>query len=175
MKTDEPIVAESGPSFAISVADEVWIAAALLHREHPDREAFSAREISERARREAITPRLRPGVYVHAIQHCVANRPPNPSRLRMLFATSRSQRRLFRPGDPSHPQRTTARSLPDAGDLPPRYRPLLAWYAAEYAAEHGVRRDGGADPLLRLRGSGRQLWREEPADDYVERLRRGWK
>jgi hypothetical protein len=30
------------------------------------------------------------------------------------------------------------------------------------------------DPLLRLRGSARQLWAEEHADDYVRRLRDGW-
>jgi predicted nucleic acid-binding protein len=108
------MVADPAPRPTVSVADEVWIATALLHREHPDRETFTAREITDRARREAITPHLRPGVYVHAIQHCVANRPPNPGRLRMLYATSRSQRRLYRPGDPFDPRRGDARSLPNA-------------------------------------------------------------
>jgi hypothetical protein len=27
------------------------------------------------------------------------------------------------------------------------------------------------DPLLKLRGSGKQLWSDEHADDYVQRLR----
>jgi len=30
------------------------------------------------------------------------------------------------------------------------------------------------DPLLALRGSGRALWADEPADAYVQRLREGW-
>jgi hypothetical protein len=30
------------------------------------------------------------------------------------------------------------------------------------------------DPLLALRGSGRKLWADEHADDYVQRLREGW-
>jgi hypothetical protein len=30
------------------------------------------------------------------------------------------------------------------------------------------------DPLLALRGSGRELWADEPADVYVTRLREGW-
>ncbi len=30
------------------------------------------------------------------------------------------------------------------------------------------------DPLLSLRGSGRELWRDEHADEYVRRLRDGW-
>ena len=49
----------------LKVADEVWIAAALLHREHPDRNDFDVDEIVSRAREEAISGDLRPGVYVH--------------------------------------------------------------------------------------------------------------
>jgi hypothetical protein len=30
------------------------------------------------------------------------------------------------------------------------------------------------DPLLSLKGSGRELWRDEHADEYVRRLREGW-
>ena len=31
------------------------------------------------------------------------------------------------------------------------------------------------DPLLALRGSGKHLWKDEHADEYVRRLREGWK
>jgi hypothetical protein len=30
------------------------------------------------------------------------------------------------------------------------------------------------DPLLALRGSGRQIWADEHADEYIARLREGW-
>jgi hypothetical protein len=30
------------------------------------------------------------------------------------------------------------------------------------------------DPLLALAGSGRDLWSDEHADEYVRRLREGW-
>jgi hypothetical protein len=30
------------------------------------------------------------------------------------------------------------------------------------------------DPLLRLYGSGKDLWADETADEYVRRLREGW-
>jgi hypothetical protein len=30
------------------------------------------------------------------------------------------------------------------------------------------------DPLLALRGSGKELWADEHADDYVRHLREGW-
>ncbi len=31
-----------------------------------------------------------------------------------------------------------------------------------------------ADPLLQLYGSGKDLWADEHADEYVRRLREGW-
>jgi hypothetical protein len=157
----------------VKVADEVWIATALLHQEHPSQEDFSVAEIVERARREAVSPPpLRPGVYVHAIQHCVANRPPNPGRNRMLVETSGARRRLYRPGDPYDPRREGARTMPDRGSLPLKYRVLVDWYEDTYARR--PRRAAEEDLLLALRGSGRSLWEDEPADPYVLRLRQGW-
>jgi hypothetical protein len=38
-------------------------------------------------------------------------------------------------------------------------------------ADMGVEKD---DPLLVLRGSGKHLWADEHADEYVKRLREGW-
>ena len=100
----------------IRVADEVWIAAALLQRENPDKKDFSVEEILERARDEGVFGELRPGVYVHAIQHCVANRPPNPGRYRMLFETGKTRRRLFRPGDSYNPAREDSKITPARED-----------------------------------------------------------
>src|SRR6266704_361070 len=74
----------------LKVADEVWIATALLHREHPKASDFSLEEIVESARKEGLHEPLRPGVYVHVVQHCVANRPPNPGRYRVLIETGTS-------------------------------------------------------------------------------------
>ena len=31
-----------------------------------------------------------------------------------------------------------------------------------------------SDPLLSLRGSGKQLWADEHADEYIRRLREDW-
>ena len=72
----------------LKVADEVWAIAALLQYENPKREDFTIEEIMDRARREKLTNLLRPGFYVHVIQHCVANRPPNPGAYRILFETA---------------------------------------------------------------------------------------
>jgi hypothetical protein len=159
-------------SQAILVADEVWLATALLHRERPDRNDFTVAEIVERATREAAAGRLRPGVYVHVVQHCVANRPPNPGRYRMLFETRKNHRRLFRPGDAYDAKREGSKVTPDREDVPAKYRSLLDWYEKEFA--HRGRAKGENDPLLALRGSGKKLWADEHADDYVRRLREGW-
>jgi hypothetical protein len=156
----------------LKVADEVWIATALLHQERPAQRDFTLEEIIERADREAIAGPIRPGVYVHIVQHCVANRPPNPGRYRMLFETAPGRRRLFRKGDSYHPSREGAKITPQAEQMPPGYGSLLDWYRDWCAA--AVSAAPETDPLLGLAGSGRKLWRDEHADAYVRRLREGW-
>jgi hypothetical protein len=156
----------------IKVADEVWVAAALLHRQRPGVVDFSIEEILERAGQEAIAGELRPGVYVHIVQHCVANRTPNPGRYRMLLETSEGRRRLFRKGDPYHPAREGSKVVPESEDLPKKYQNLLDWY--QQWSESATKQQPENDPLLRLRGSGKKLWKSEPADVYVNRLREGW-
>ena len=153
------------------VADEVWIITALLHREHPESLDFSVEEIVARARQEHIVEPLRPGFYVHAVQHCVANRPPNPGRYRMLFETSPSRRRLYRLGDSYHAEREGSKITPAREALPVAYRGLLSWYR-DWA--DSISSSAQPDPLLQLRESGKTLWANEDADSYVRRLREGW-
>lgn len=156
----------------IKVADEVWIATALLHREQPRQADFSIQEIVERANKEGLERPLRPGVYVHVVQHCVANRPPNPGNHRMLFETGPGRRRLFRKGDVYDAGREGAKITPNPRDIPYDYQNLLAWYRDWCAA--GAESLHALDPLLSLAGSGKLLWADEHADEYVRRLREGW-
>lgn len=117
----------------IKVADQVWLATALLTRENPDRPSFRVREIVDRADAERFSERLQPGVMMHASQHAVANLPANPGRYRMLYATPDRGRRLFRPGDTTHPSREGGKMLPKAEEIPQSYWGLLDWYTAEYS------------------------------------------
>jgi hypothetical protein len=87
----------------------------------------------------------------------------------MLFETAPGRRRLFRKGDWYHPDREGAKIAPQAEDIPSGYEKLLAWYRDWSMAEASTE-----DPLLALRGSGKRLWADEHADDYVRRLREGW-
>ena len=153
---------------AIRIADEVWIATALLHREHPEAADFSLKEIEARLVREGLTEDKRPGIYPHLSVHCVANRPPDRGRYRMLFETAPSRRRLFRPGDPYHPKREGGKIVPDGAEIPAKYHSLLDWY------EHDWAPTSPTDPLLALAARHRELWRVVDPDDYVRRLREGF-
>ncbi len=126
----------------------------------------------QRAAKEASRQPLRPGVYVHVLQHCVANRPPNPGRYRMLYESAPGRRRLFRNGDNYDPAREGAKTVPPRQDIPPEYAGLLDWYRdwSQDSIEERIKND----PLLALRGSGKELWADEHADEYVRRLREGW-
>src|SRR5262245_45083336 len=117
---------------SVKIADQVWTVTALLHRAQPDREDFEIAEIMARARQESISRPVRASFHVHLIQHCVANRPPNPGRWRLLVETGPGRRRLYRPGDAYDPGRDGSRTLPDSEGLPPEYRDLLTWYRREY-------------------------------------------
>jgi len=161
------------PTIALmTLADEVWVTLALLHRENPKAADFSVDEIIARRQAETAMGSIRPGYRVHVLQHCVANRPANPGRLRVLVETSPGRRRLYRPSDAYHPGREGAKSVPIAHELPSDYRALLDWYEGYAMASKADRYK--ADPLLALRGLGRELWADEHADDYVRRLREGW-
>ena len=157
---------------ALKIADEIWIATALLHRENPQADDFAVEEILERVREEAVCGPPRRGVYAHIVHHAVANRPASPNRPRVLFETSEGRRRLFHRGDPYHPGREGSKSIPKADDLPPRYRELLAWF--EGWSKDKLQDAIKNDPLLKLQGSGKHLWADEPADEYVNRLRDNW-
>ena len=156
----------------IRVADEVWIVTALLHRENPTQQDFTIDEILQRAEKEQIAGSIRPGVYVHIVQHCVANRAPNPGRYRMLVETSPGRRRLFRKGDPYHPARGGSKIAPDREEIPPGYGDLLSWY--DSWSIDSTASSAETDPLLALAGSGRTLWADEHSDEYVRHLREGW-
>jgi hypothetical protein len=162
----------------MNAANAVWVAAAQLHQQQPHVADFSVEEIVERAVRDGLTDVTRNTIQVHVNQHCVANRPPIPARLRMLQETGSQRRRLHRPGDPEHPKRREAadkegsRITPRSEDLPPHLRSLVEWYLKEFAA----RANGtpASDPLLALKGAGKQVWGDAHPDDHVRELRAGW-
>ncbi|HXM21482.1 MAG TPA: AbrB/MazE/SpoVT family DNA-binding domain-containing protein [Terriglobales bacterium] len=114
------------------VADAVWAATALLHRENPNAEDFEVREIVSRAIRENFVGGFRPGLQPHASWHCVANKRPNGGRYRMLYETVRGRRRLLRPNDRCHPDRN-GDIKPEKSALPAAWQTLVDWYDTVYS------------------------------------------
>ncbi|MGH9414220.1 MAG: hypothetical protein ACRD0Y_10840 [Terriglobales bacterium] len=146
------------------VADAAWVAAATLQRERPQAD-FSVQEVWERAQQLGFK---RPGVLQHIRQHDVANKRPQPGSYRMLVETAPGRRRLFREGDP-YDLRRKGKMVPSSEHLAAEWQDLLPWYA-----EWAQRKPAMLDPLLELWGTGREIWRAERADRYVERMRGGW-
>lgn len=94
----------------------------------------------------------------------------------MLFETKVGFLRLYRPGDLIDPQRRAGRGskyMPKREEIPSQYHPLLDWYE-EWCREQGASNavDWEHDPLIQLIGSGKHIWADEHADEYVENLRR---
>ncbi len=156
----------------IRVADETWCGLALLHRENSLRESFSAREILDRVKAERASPELRPGVQAHIYLHNIANLEPNSARYRMFYKLPDDTYRLFRPGDQSHPSRK-GKITPVREELPPQYHYLLDWYEGEYCAQAASMNEDD-DPILKMRGVGKEIWADTDADEYVRSLRSNW-
>ena len=152
----------------VKLADEIWIATALLHREHPDAQDFAVQDIRSRLTVENLTGEPRPGVGAHLSQHCVANRPPSTGRYLFLFATAPDRRRLYRPGDPHDARRDAGRLRPRREEIPDQYHHLIDWYERQWAP------GSSEDPLLALAARNRDLWSNVDADGYVRRLREGF-
>lgn len=122
-------------SMEVSPAAEVWVATALLHREHPDQEGFKPQKIVDKAYSLGFADKPRAGTVLHATQHCVASKPPNPLDHRMLTLVDDNKRRLFREGDPFHPGRKAGAIRPTREEIPEEYQELVDWYEGEYAVE----------------------------------------
>jgi|SRR5579871_5795104 len=157
--------------YEILVADEAWLGLALLHVEHPERESFSAKEILGRIKSEHATSELRPGVQVHIYLHNVANVAPNSAKHRMFWKLGDDTYRLFRPGD--FAQSRNGKVKPRREEFPQRFHYLLDWYDREYSKKSSMTRDED-DPILSMRGAGKEVWSDVDADEYVRSLRSNW-
>jgi hypothetical protein len=62
--------------------------------------------------------------------------------------------------------------VPEPEELSTQYRYLLDWYRDEYCAKGGGSIEN--DPILRLRGAGKEIWKGIDPDEYVRQLREGW-
>jgi hypothetical protein len=161
----------------ILIADRIWIATARLHQQLPLRSDFQKAEILETMEAEGLAEGIERGTLnAHLDQHCVANVPPSSGKYRMLYETSPGNLRLFRPGDLTHPariqKRKPSKSMPKREEIPQHYWYVLDWYETWCKeAKINTKINWEDDPLIRLIGSGKHIWADEHADEYVNRLR----
>ena len=161
----------------VKVADELFLVLALLHREHPERDAFEIGDVLARARQEGLgsSREDQRSLRLHAYQHAAANMPPDPrgGRYRIAFRERDNRIRLLTASDYVHPERHQ-KFFPAYEEIPDQYHELLDW--AKRRHEHG--KDGGSSTWLeglhRLKGLGREIWQGTEPDAYVKGLREGW-
>jgi hypothetical protein len=168
------------PRYRLRIADEVFLATARLHREYPKRTDFRNAEIQKEV--ENLFQDSRSGVTTHITSHCVANKSNHSAAaFRMLYETSYGNKRLLLSGDRIDPSRT-GDIFPDAERIPSHFRELVTWARKRF--ENGLEAEtpgtgsqapkGRFSSVLGMRGLGKELWRDETADEYVRRLREGW-
>ncbi len=132
---------------ALRVPEAVWVATALLHREHPDRMGFQVDEIQARLLEMGYPESATPRIEVHATLQLVANMRPNPAPYRYLYATPDGGRRLYRPGDDHHTGRDEGPVHPRREDLPREHHELITWYEEDYASRKDAATPDTATPL----------------------------
>ena len=160
----------------LRLADRIWLAVAMLQQQFPQA-AFSKTEIRQELDKSGLGQGINPAsVNAHLKQHLVANVPPSAAKYIMLFETNVGFLRLYRPGDFIDPQRRSGRGskyMPKREEVPSQYHPLLDWYE-EWCRQQGANSpvDWENDPLIQLIGSGKHIWADEHADEYVNNLRR---
>jgi len=158
----------------LKVADEAWIALATLHRENPNRDGYSSKEIIGQVKAASLHSELRSGISPHVSLHNVANLPANSARYRMFYRTAGGEYRLFRPDDDFHPSRT-GKMMPERAELPEQFHYLLDWYERSYCGNRASRAaQGEDDPFLKMRGVGREIWAGIDPDEFVDDLRNAW-
>ena len=112
------------------------------------------------------------GVQAHIYLQNVGNVEPNSARYRMFYKLPNDTYRLFRPTDQAHPARK-GKMIPAREELPDKYHYLLDWYAQVYLAK-GANMPEEDDPILKMRGVGKEIWADVDADEYVRSLRSNW-
>ena len=161
----------------VKVADELFLVLALLHREHPEQEAFTICDIKRRASAEGIGAARtdQRSLRIHAYEHAAANRPPGKGgKYRMVFRQEDNRIRLLRASDYVHPERHQ-KFYPDLQEIPPKYRELVEWAKEWQGKETGTKPgERWLAGLHQLRGLGKDIWAGVDPDAYVRNLREGW-
>ena len=69
--------------------------------------------------------------------------------------------------------RAAEKSNPSEKSCPSNYHYLLDWYEHTYSGKETPMKEED-DPILQMRGLGKEIWADTDADEYVRSLRANW-
>lgn len=157
-----------------TIPTRIWIGASLLHRD--GLEEFTGPRLIEKVRSLPFNQTEKSTLYAMLSQHVTANRPPTSFRLRYLLRLPSAERtlhlRLYRPGDECHPDRIHGKVSPAPDELPEPYRDLHEWYWQTYVPTRSPA--SAPDPILALRGLGKEVWQSLGGTKFIDELRADW-
>lgn len=84
--------------------------------------------------------------------------------------TKQDQHRLGQEGNRSHLGPAAGKDVPARNALPTESRSFIDMHHDQCSEDSRQ----AEDPVLALRGLGKEIWASENADDYVRRQRAGW-
>ncbi len=117
---------------SITTPTVVWLATALLHKDNPQSDAFSAKEIFHKVKQLNLLSVSDSTINMHITSHCVASGKESPDRHRKLTRVRSGWYRLFREGDSFHETRSIGQIAPLAEMLPSQFKDVIDWYNAQY-------------------------------------------
>lgn len=158
----------------MKAADLVWLATARLQVERTERSGFTPEEILKKVlEMEPDNGFSQNTLRTHISRHCVANLPPAGPPHRMLTRNPGGTYRLYRSTDEFHPARAHGKTCPEAEAIPAKYKDLVDWFHREY--DRRPEPATAEDPLLVLRGLGKEVWKKLGGGErFIRDLRANW-
>ena len=158
----------------MKASDLVWLSTAQLQREQPSRAGFSPDEVLRKANEMEPNHGFSLNtIRTHISRHCVANISPAGAIHRMLTRNANGTYRPYRYGEEYDPGRARGKTCPDINAIPPKYKELMEWFNGEYEKRRDLSAD--EDPLLALRGLGKELWKDlGGGEKFIRELRANW-
>ena len=165
------------PNPPVAMPEAVWMATAILHRDHGADELFTAGQIADVVADKNLCakPPSRAGLQAAITGTCVANTNAGSANHRLLYRAKPGKYRLYHKGDDYHKSRKGGMTHPGPKGLSPGHKDLVQWYKDIYnkrAIGDGqvVKRlaSGPESPALAFRASLRYSKRTRSADSELE-------
>jgi len=138
VKEDTNLTEQPSPSMdtlrnynTINLIDKIWLSVASLHYDNPTAKFFKNRDIIKRIAMlfyQGDEKQVDAGAPVLISSHLVAENPKLGVWRKYLTSEGRAQRRLYKSGDPTHPDREAGETHPDLNDIVAEFQYLLEWY-----------------------------------------------